>query len=583
MVNSINVENSAILSLSGKLNDSGYIDISYIKKGDKEPIWDGDIYVYDSDEVYSKRNLKYKLPIQVKGTEKRLSKNISYPIDTIDLIHHMYNGGVLFFVIQTVKGNHQKNKIFYKELLPYQINEIIKNKENQQTISVPFECFPKNSKEITELLFNFGFDLYKQRKTPNLENIKFQNFDTIYINFETPYKNINRKEILLNFNRYGYFYKDNIPYPIKINKGDINCVSQIPESIHIKNKEYFSNYKLRESYNSQTIILADNIEFKFSQNITIPQECRLLFKGTLNKHIYCIKFLLDVANRKGFSIGKYLCGLLFDKDTFHQLKNNLQYYTKLQQALDICRCNKDLIIREFTEKDFWNSTALIESFSNNKEIELNTTHEGCVLNFTLCGYTIVCLAFRQNNKKYRFLPYPFNEDADICLNGEQAKVSAYSMLKHQYMEHSLNVNLDDCIDKIKQQTITYASLNQTNNFVLELLFAYDNTKEQKFLDTACEIIQWVEQNNTDIKSSVLYHLNTLQCQKRKNKELSEEDKNYLFNITDTNNDDSLKCGAAILLEEKDRAKRLLSKLDDAQQDKIKNSPIYNLWKDLNNG
>lgn len=57
----------------------------FINEHDKEPTWDGNIYIY-SDSSKKKENIK-KVPIQIKGKkEQDLSKKtITFSVDTADL------------------------------------------------------------------------------------------------------------------------------------------------------------------------------------------------------------------------------------------------------------------------------------------------------------------------------------------------------------------------------------------------------------------------------------------------------------------------------------------------------------------
>ena len=126
------IENSAVGSVKRALNDTGYIDVSNIKEGDKFPVWDGDILVYDSDKERKNENIKYKLPVQVKGTEARVENSLKFKIRTNDLKKYRDDGGVIYFVVQVDKNNSINNKIFYIDLLPVNIKKILKNKKHSK-------------------------------------------------------------------------------------------------------------------------------------------------------------------------------------------------------------------------------------------------------------------------------------------------------------------------------------------------------------------------------------------------------------------------------------------------------------------
>ena len=65
LMNSIKIEMGAVLALKNviQLND---LMKEYINDNDKEPSWDGFIYLYKSDDMKAE-NIKYRIPVQVKG------------------------------------------------------------------------------------------------------------------------------------------------------------------------------------------------------------------------------------------------------------------------------------------------------------------------------------------------------------------------------------------------------------------------------------------------------------------------------------------------------------------------------------
>ena len=93
---------------------------SFINSGDKEPCWDGNIYIHEG-KTRTKKNIK-KVATQIKG--KAVSKTspkatIKYPISYDDLNAYMMNGGTMFFVVYLNKEDGSVIQIYYAELLPF--------------------------------------------------------------------------------------------------------------------------------------------------------------------------------------------------------------------------------------------------------------------------------------------------------------------------------------------------------------------------------------------------------------------------------------------------------------------------------
>ena len=65
-----------------------------IPYNDREPIWDGFIYIQNKNQT------TIRIATQVKGkTAKKISKTPSYPIRISDLNAYKRDGGVIFFVV----------------------------------------------------------------------------------------------------------------------------------------------------------------------------------------------------------------------------------------------------------------------------------------------------------------------------------------------------------------------------------------------------------------------------------------------------------------------------------------------------
>ena len=99
---------------------------SFINSGDKEPAWDGNIYIH-SDSKHSKKDIK-KVATQVKGkgVSAKVKSTIKYPVSATDLKAYMHNGGTMFFVVYIDKGTGETKQIYYSALTPFKIMEIMK-------------------------------------------------------------------------------------------------------------------------------------------------------------------------------------------------------------------------------------------------------------------------------------------------------------------------------------------------------------------------------------------------------------------------------------------------------------------------
>ena len=134
---------------------------SFINSGDKEPCWDGNIYIHE-DKTHTKKNIK-KVATQVKGKAVKALPNkntVKYPISYDDLNAYMMNGGTLFFVVYLDSVTGDALQIYYTSLLPFKIKTLLKNKKSKY--QVVLQKFPEDNFQKTELLLNFHSNAQRQ-------------------------------------------------------------------------------------------------------------------------------------------------------------------------------------------------------------------------------------------------------------------------------------------------------------------------------------------------------------------------------------------------------------------------------------
>ncbi|MCD7772063.1 MAG: DUF4365 domain-containing protein [Oscillospiraceae bacterium] len=127
-MDNIAIENFAISAVKDSILMSEYLN-PYISDNDKEPSWDGHIYIYDK-KGKKKEDLIGRVPVQVKGTLKDdLSKDkISYPMEVADLRNYLRDGGVILFVVYINYSDESiHRKIYYFELTPINLRMLIPN------------------------------------------------------------------------------------------------------------------------------------------------------------------------------------------------------------------------------------------------------------------------------------------------------------------------------------------------------------------------------------------------------------------------------------------------------------------------
>ena len=149
-----------------------------IPLADKEPSWDGFLYLY-SDDSMKKETMIGRIPVQLKGKTGEFVESLSYPINTSDLRNYMREGGCIYFVV--LINDRQERKIFYRMLIPVELQNILKGKEQQKSINVKMKPL-EDSDDVYHSLVDFYRDMKKQTgspiKTLSLKDLVDGNYDT---------------------------------------------------------------------------------------------------------------------------------------------------------------------------------------------------------------------------------------------------------------------------------------------------------------------------------------------------------------------------------------------------------------------
>lgn len=149
---------------------------SFINRGDKDPCWDGNIYIHENKNR-SKKNIK-KVSTQIKGksaTPCKVKETIKYPISRDDLAAYMMNGGTIFFVVYIDDKTGDVLQIYYADLLPLKIKDLLK--KDRKSYQVIFHKFPDGASEKTILFLNFYDDAQMQasfagKELPTIEDLE---------------------------------------------------------------------------------------------------------------------------------------------------------------------------------------------------------------------------------------------------------------------------------------------------------------------------------------------------------------------------------------------------------------------------
>jgi hypothetical protein len=545
----------------------------YIDDNDKTPSWDGNIFVYKSPEI-NKKNLKGKVPLQVKGTkvEKFSDETMRFSFDIADLRNYLNDGGALFFAVEIIDS--KSTKIFYKSLLPMDIKQLLsESKVNQKTILSTLNFLDNsNIKHLENICFNFLYHREFQYSTVNhskyIENFKTITF-TVFPGDIEPNKYILEHEI------YIYGKQDENSIPIPIDKVAIETITrQMLKQISINSKVYFDTYIVVESKKESHIVIGKNIKFSINTG-------KIDFKsaGSLNERLKDAQFLDELFNSKVFYIGDIKIKSSFISDNeMEKVREYLKYLNEIMDLLKFFNIKEDLDIDNLDKQDYDNINFLIAVVLYNRKIKSKSIEAGMshikVGNIDIAAFIILSEDRTISIYNYFSTIYKIHE-LIICFDDDEIKSrgSIFLILKVSDITKASNLDLQVVEDSIRNIPLDDINTIYITFLVLELIKAYDTDEKLKdCLYTAHRLCELLEE--FDVTNKV-YKINRIQIIKRL-RILTREEMKELMDIRASSGDStSILCAVSILLENKSDFEFYFESLSNLEREEFMGYPIYN--------
>ena len=154
------IETLSVNAVKNSIVTSEFLD-QFITDNDKEPSWDGDVYIY-SDKSKKKNALIGRMPVQIKGMVcNDFSKDeILFQISKDDLRNYLNDGCCIFFVVY-LRDTDAQSKIYYAELTPNKLCRLIEGENKSK--SVRLKTFPFDGNEKFKIFSNCFQDYKKQK------------------------------------------------------------------------------------------------------------------------------------------------------------------------------------------------------------------------------------------------------------------------------------------------------------------------------------------------------------------------------------------------------------------------------------
>ena len=564
----------------------------YISYNDKEPCWDGNLYVYSNPDK-TNASLYGRIPVQVKGKifkSNQIKEEIKYPVSTVNLKNYKRDGGILYFVIGIFENCE---KIYYAELTPLKLKQYLKQSSGRASCSIKLSLLGDYSASIDFKIRDFYENCRIQtnniERTINLEALTAPGKEVNLTFFASEMKgsDVSIPQYLSTHAVYLYAnitdeFNDKLLRPVGEDTFSLKLIETVPAAIKVNGKTYFNEFKREHKSNGGVIItIGDALIIELYPNNTPDHKVSFnLQEKELDLWIKEAEFVIDIAETHRLDIGG--CQLnLQNQNTEHFLewvKERLEHAKKIQRLLKELNVNKQLKLKEFTQTEENTIGILYKAICENQEVSLK---EELPPVFTV-NFSNLCIALscsKTLSGKYRIYSYKDVSEAIFYTDNNTTtplRTSIYSWFQKDGFIAVCNIDYNDIVPSYQKIIEFNHNISQrANNDMLMMLLAFDKNHDDRLLNAAECLCQWLI-SIQDEKDKNVHALNMMQIHRRK-RELTKEERGNLMDLVDSV-DNMGKVACYILLDNKEQIGHYLEKLSKSEVTFLKSLPIYNLYK-----
>ena len=564
----------------------------FINEGDKEPSWDGNIYLY-SNARKKKAGVK-KIPVQVKGAIKDSHpEKITYRMGLDDIDNYLRDGGIILFVVYISKDGKRK-RIYYESLLPIRIR-ILKN-QNAGKKTIPVECkpFPTDPEKMVSICMNYYEDMQKQRsfalrELKSIEELEKEGvLEGLTMSVLTfGHQKDDMRSVLLQSTPYLYakIKGSDAPQPLEMIPMGIQIPEEVKHNISVDGKTYYSS--------ARRITSAERVEYCIGQSFRIIGEGqKFSFNYTITKNlvdaITDIEFMIAFIEHGELQINDITLPAAVANagwaDRLPVLREQLEYYKKVKAILDALKLDPHIIIQKTTDADVRNTERLYRGIVQGKAIENLKADIPIAARMDYYGKKLI-LAFAKVDDAGTYNVYDFNS-APIWFayddKGKQLFTSRYDILDADNYLDFANIDLDRLVESYQELSEYKHIFGCANQTVLKLLSAYDKSNDARadLLQCAYNLASWLvglDISEEDL-STAIRKINLWQILKRMGK-LTEEDQIEIFQFADdASQEEVVRVGAYLVLDNMIAAKAHFNRIPEEQKGLLRDYPIFRYWK-----
>lgn len=593
------IESAAISEIKDSIMNCDILS-PYISENDKEPSWDGFIYIYKNKDK-KKKNIQGRVAVQVKGelNSNFSSTEIKHRAEITDLRNYQRDNGVIYFVVYINKENTRIRKVYFETLTPVKLATLyLKSNENKSYKNIKLRAFPENPENQKIIFLNFLEDSRKQVSYPPENIVSFEELERSNISGFTylpknqiPYKNLQTLLNVLSENEI-YFYvsdKDNknlVPTNFFTSPNmKMGIMDTVDSPISINDKIYYNNFKRIFSKDSLIIHIGHSISITINEQ----KDTKLNFKliSSVRKGVIDLFFFTEVLkNKNKFSIDKkeinfsISAGDLTEEQYLAAFEEKLILYNKVIKLFNTLHIDSDLDIDSMSRKDELFLEILFKAILDKEAVDIVVQKNSTIANLKIANLLIKLVAFKKDNNELYTLQDFFNSELQAIQKNDNDDIRLtciFSILnKEDYLSAS-NIDYDAIFNSYKSLAGYDYIYEMATNDMLKMLSAYDTKPNPKLFELIKRLSDWLLNESGNNISHEIALLNKYQIIKRE-RNFEEDEINKLIELSE-NTDLQYKVAANILLGHKETANVYLKKLPFEDQELFKTFPIYKFFEE----
>lgn len=566
---------------------------------DKNMLVDGTLELYRASRL-TRENLVGEIDVQIKGTLKKLRLKSSgyakHPVSVLDLkkYQEVYHG-VLFFcvLVDSSCGYATGKKVFYAQLLPYDINRILADtKPDQKTVNVRFRPFPVEPREIVRLTSAFHANQEKQRLSTvsgygfldnNQElpsNIKSFSFSTRLF----PGEDITT---LAAFRNGAYIYgEDDHGQSLVFGKVEDVCMFAMGREATVESG----------GFSFTTLVFAGEHEdgryLEFEGVILIISERDVKFNytvsGEFHRRYNTVRFAKEFIRTGVLSLNGAVVlrvGMdAVDSTQLQRLEDSIKVYAPIVETLDAIGITAKWDPAEMSDKEL-DDIGFMHQLLVKREPLKGQKLESPLVHFDIQDCRVYAFAKECEDGSYEFIDlqsdelfFVFGWPNDKAVNEGIGfdPVPPIVAIGEEGYKRIVNLVPNRLSEAFGRFPVTAGNQEPLNQKLLEMLAAYDLGCQQPDALLACAAIV-ARKLHEFAPESDTYYLNLMQTFKRK-RALQGDETKRLRNLAIDSESPYVKAAAYALLDDGVMAETCLQRCTEDEKKQIADYPIATFFK-----